>query len=361
MLFNIVVFILILSVLVIIHEMGHFIAARFFKMNVEEFGIGYPPKILTLFKWKGIPFTLNAIPFGGFVKLDGEIPDDENAKRTEGQFWPRPGWQRLIVLCAGVLCNFIFGVLAFTILYSKYGIPVAPPPTVAIISPGSPAETAGLKVGDTFNAVGSTPVTSIDQFKNIITANQGNNVDIFVLRDGKTEKVTAHIRTEKDRPSDQGLLGVAFPEPTVKFYPWYEMPFRAGYTGTKQALLFGKMVVTSLADVGRQAVVDKKVTTQLSGPIGIVYEADKQKLFADGFFGDLNFAALLSINLAVINILPLPALDGGRVFLLLFERFLNHKRRAKLENIINTIGFALIISLIVVISFSDIAHILQSK
>src|SRR5258708_6019281 len=129
LIFSIIAFILMLSLLVIIHELGHFLTARFFKIKIEEFGIGYPPRARTLFTWKGIPFTLNWIPVGGFVKMEGEdgSANEDNiqhkTKNSFGPFYTKPKWQRLIVILAGATVNFLFGVLAFSVIYSYVGIP----------------------------------------------------------------------------------------------------------------------------------------------------------------------------------------------------------------------------------------------
>lgn len=374
--FSVIVFLLILSFLVIIHELGHFLTALWMKVKVEEFGLGYPPKAGTLFRWRGIPFTFNWLPFGGFVKMEGEdgaaeadvdtLNPPASGKDNVGPFYTKSKRARLIVLLAGVVINFLFGVIAFSIVYTVQGIPeIETRPVISEVAPGSPAEEANLQVGDVLisgadglerNDQGGvfTGFETSEQAIEYINKNLGETLVIEYQRDGDSRATTIYARPESERPADQGALGIAFQPLVFKFYPWWQMPFRGIWVGLQQSIGLSVLILQAFYQMFAQILTLGGVPEGVAGPVGIVHQASKQGLFADGWSSILNFAGMLSINLAILNALPIPALDGGRATFVVLETFIGKNRRAKIENQMNYFGFGFLLLFISIITFKDI-------
>lgn len=354
------IFILILSFLVIIHELGHFVVARWAGIKVEEFGLGYPPKLLTVFKDKlGTIYTLNWLPFGGFVRLFGE----DSVEATQGSFVSKPAWKRMAVILAGAAVNFLFGVLAFGAIYSWHGIPTnVAGAKIDGIAAGSPAEVAavprgvvvtGVDIGGTMTAVGSAK-----DLIDAVAAHRGETIEL-VIQEGQRYRV--YVRRPDEVPEGQGALGVVLIDFEMKFYPWWQMPFRGMWVGLKSAVSFGGLILNALGSMVHELIFQGKVPADVAGPVGIVYQAEKEGFLRDGFWASLNFAAILSINLAIINVLPFPALDGGRGFFIAIEMIFRKRVKPKVEQWANSAGFLLLIMLIVLISARDIRRVLMDQ
>jgi regulator of sigma E protease len=381
------VFIAVLSFLVIIHELGHFLTAKFFKIKVEEFGLGYPPLAKKLFQKWGTEFTLNWIPFGGFVRLKGENGPEETektsvaadinqvkasdasatAKRDADAFFSKGKFVRLVVLLAGVFVNFAFGVFAFSFYFSIKGIPEAQP-LIAEIAANSPVALAQVPTGVRiigFEQNGKrTSTPSQTQVIEFVRANYGKTVTLLTTGpctdagcDDTTAKYTLKIRTPEETPANQGSLGVTFsPKIYTRFYPWYEMPFRGTVFGFQQTVYLTKLIaggLASLVSTGAHGQIPKDV----SGPVGIFDEARKAGALSGDFWDALNFAGILSVNLAIMNLLPIPALDGGRAFFILVEAAIGKKRIGNVENYLNYAAFALLIGVTILITARDILRV----
>lgn len=357
-------FLLMLTFLVVIHELGHFITARLFKVKIEEFGIGYPPHARTLFHWKGIPFTLNWIPVGGFVRMEGEDGGEvtkPHVHNTIGPFYGKPKWQRLIVILAGATVNFLFGVLAFTLIYSKIGIPtpISPVRTVIVELHDGPGKDAGLLVDDQIvaavdSAHAKTDVGDPTAFTAWIRARPDTDITFTVKRSGEVKDIKLHTR-KKEEIESQGAISVTLGVPIVaKFYPWYQMPFMSAKEGLSRSFEFSKLILSALGKMGTDLFSSGKIPTDVAGPIGIVHEVSKQKVFASGFLRALDFTAMFSINLAIMNVLPIPALDGGRALFIFLEFFVGRRRVAKIEQHANSFGIVLLLFFIVLISVKDV-------
>lgn len=354
----IIEFLVMLSVLVVIHELGHFLTARLFKIKIEEFGLGYPPKLRTLFTWRGIPFTLNAIPVGGFVRLEGEV--------GVGSFSSKPRYQRLIVILAGATVNFLFGVLIFTFIYSRLGIPtpISPPQTIVVEVDEGPGKTAGLQVKDQIISAKDSKgnqieASDVSEFTQWVRARPDTELSFTLRRGTETKALKLHTRRAEEI-ANLGAISVILAEPIeAKFYPWYRMPFEAAKFGLRQSFELSKLILQSLGKMGSDLISRGKVPTDVAGPIGIVSEVNKQKVFASGWLRALDFTAMFSINLAIMNALPIPALDGGRAFFILLELFLGRKRVAKIEEHAHSLGLALLLIIIVLISAKDVWVLLR--
>jgi regulator of sigma E protease len=364
---DIIIFILALSVLVIIHELGHFLAARRFGVKVEEFGVGYPPraKVLKTDK-RGTIYSLNWLPIGGFVRLYGEEGAEagETTLNPKEAFYLKPVKQRLPIIAAGVIVNFVFGVLIFAGLYTYLGISQGLPQNlgyvkVSEVSPGSPAQTAGLVAGDQVVAVktakGTIAVTNSNQFISVVNQNAGGQI-ILVLKDPDRE-LPVYVRTKAEIPAGQGSIGVVITDYTMVHYPLWQMPFRGMVVGVQSALDLGWLILTSLGSMVNKLFTQGQVPTDVAGPVGIAYIATKERLFSQGFVTLLNFTAMLSINLAIINILPIPPLDGGRAVMLLYEGVTRRRVDAALERRVLAAGMIFFLTLIVLISIKDIGQI----
>lgn len=367
---TIVALILLLSVLVIIHELGHLFAAFWAKIKVEEFGLGYPPKAKTFFTWKGVPFTLNWVPFGGFVRMAGEEPPaDGQAKQQKGMFYTAPVYKRLVVILAGASVNFIFGILAFTLTFSFIGIPSQiSDARVGYVVPDSPAAKSGLTTDVniiSFESEGTvTTVQTPSDVISYVTNNRGKTVTVNttgkctgVSCQESVQQFTTYIRTEAETPAGEGALGIAFQDYVLQFHPWYEMPFRASVYGINQSLVLSKEILMALRSLGVNLFTKGEVPTELSGPVGIVHQAQTIGLLDQGWLAVVSFAGMLSINLAIMNVLPIPPLDGGKAVFTALEPIVSRKHLHKLEYWVNYGGYVFLIGLIVVVTIRDVARI----
>ncbi|HKY74054.1 MAG TPA: M50 family metallopeptidase [Patescibacteria group bacterium] len=367
-----VVFILLLSFLVIIHELGHFLAARHSGIRILEFGIGYPPRLLALFKKGKTLFSLNWLPFGGFVRLAGDdaetveqqgssVVDEHGAVVPRGElFAEQPQYKRLYVVLAGATVNILFGILMFASLYMYLGIPEnLPHPVVNEIAAGSPAETAQLRKGDVLLRVEDVSIASAEEFIIQIQKHRGAVVKVEFQRNGTSMTAEPYVRTLQETPQNQGSLGVALTDTEWRRYPWWQMIPRGIWRGVQDSYFFAKQILVALGQMITTIAQKREVPKDISGPIGIVYMAEKEQILQQGPLALANFAGLLSLNLGVMNLLPIPALDGGRAVFVLLERLLGKKRRARVEQTANAIGMTLLLALILFISIKDVVVIFR--
>ncbi len=370
---GIVLFIVILSFLVIIHELGHFFAAKFAKVKVDEFGLGYPPKAFKLFNWQKTEFTLNWIPFGGFVRMQGEEGYKKGDNKT-GQFYQATILQKLIIILAGATMNFLFGVLAFSIIFMKLGIPkLTSDARIGVVVQDSPAFQAGLlpqtnivalQVKDQARFV----VTSVDALIIELAKHKGETVNIFTTGicdnlkcDATEQQYQVYLRTDEEIPDGQGSMGVVFDPVVYLHYSWWQMPFRALVNGFKQAGFISLQIVYAFRDIIVNVFVGKSMGDAVAGPVGIIHQAQKTGLFEQGFLTILSFAGMLSINLAVMNVIPFPPLDGGRALFIALGGVVRKKKKYldKFEYYFNYAGYILLLSLIVLVTFRDIVRIFR--
>ncbi|GCE11716.1 M50 family metallopeptidase [Tengunoibacter tsumagoiensis] len=382
------------GLLVIVHELGHFLAAKWAGIRVEEFGLGFPPNVVSIRKrdngswevmWFGRsreidtsstqnPFTgtaggvtqgktrgntiysLNLLPIGGFVRMPGESGDvtDENGNYDEDSFAAKSAGKRIVVLCAGVVMNMLLAIVLFTIAYSL-GEPTRPA-IIETVSAGSPAQIAGVRSGDTILKVNGKPVSMFDDMRAIVTKaisdDKGKSASVPVTldvrhRDGTTQTLLVNARTHAT--AQQGAMGVSGAIVMVKA-PLWQAPLK-GLSYTYETT---RLILSALGQM-----ITRTIPVQLSGPVGIaqVTGSVAEAVPNYGWFPILSLTGLLSVNLAIFNILPFPALDGGRVVLVLVELLRGGKRlKPEREGLINFIGFAVLLLLLVVVTISDVAH-----
>lgn len=353
---QLIVFVLMLSVLILIHELGHFFSARLFKMKVEEFGIGLPPRAKRLFSRGGTLFSLNWLPLGGFVKLYGEDMENPEQAASPEAFFNKPMWQRAAVLLSGVFMNFILGVVVFGIVYSYLGIPTKTDKVIIVeVTENSPAALAGIEMNSVVKNIYSNKkevfFSGIDGFVKQIDSLKGSEVELVIGDKAGTEK-TVKITPRANPPEGQGALGVALSNMEMKKYPVWQMPFRGMVVGLEEAWGWGKEIASNLGMIVTNLVTGKGLPKDVSGPVGI-YQVSKE-VYKVGWVAVLQFMGILSINLAILNVMPFPALDGGRIAFLAIEKIIGKRRKNLIEGYVNTGGMIFLLGLMVLITVKDV-------
>jgi regulator of sigma E protease len=420
--------IIVLSALIILHEIGHFIGARLFKLEVDEFGIGIPPQMLRFWRrsgsfqigsshinipggikvlgdlevsmWvdatvqrhgdgnyrlsqlnvldpsvddltpkhelatdgtvqirgeitavnQGMLFTLNWLPLGGFVKIRGEgdpsVPD--------GLALSNP-WKRLVVYAFGPLMNLLLGVVLYAVIVSQLGMPDVSQVLVMEVAEGSPAESAGLQDGDRILDIAGTSINSMNTIHEVISANLGVETQLTLLRGDETRVVSLVPR--EDPPEGQGAIGIVMGNPTEPI-SWFEaLPLGAASTYNHSIAL-----ITLPAQVARGVITPEQA--RLVGYKGMydIYQNVQERELAPGAPQSLNtiwFFTIITISLGILNLLPIPALDGGRILFVLPEIILRRRIPIQVQNLINMVSFTLMILLFVYINIMDFANPIQ--
>ena len=354
--FAILIFVLVLGVLVLVHEIGHFITALKLGCDVEEFGIGFPPRLFS-FKKRGIRFSINLLPLGGYVKIKGE---DGSNKNDPGSFASKPAWKKSLIVLAGVFMNVVLAYVLISITLVM-GIPTFDPnpdeygrfakfsdEQIAIVQilEDSPASAAGVLPGDIVLSVDGTIIDTVAQLQATLSKQPPQEVSLEVLRDEEVKQFM--ITPAQIEGIDRLGIGVGLAETAVVSYPWYIAPL-VGFTRTFEILW---LILVAFKDLFVQFVTTATVGVDVAGPIGIaVITAQVADL---GFVHLLQFTALLSLNLAIINILPFPALDGSRLVFIILEKIRGKKMQARFEKWIHIFGFGLLMLLMIVITIQDI-------
>ena len=349
-----IVFLIVLSLLIFIHELGHFLAAKKSGIKVEEFGFGYPPRIWGKKIGETI-YSINWIPFGGFVRLLGQEKREKkkwSVQETKRAFFSQPKKTKALVLLAGIFGNFLLGTVCFSVIYSKLGIPreLGYVKIVEVIK-DSPAEEAGLKQDDQIVSVSGKTISSSKEFIETIEENKAREI---VLQ--TTEKEFTMIPRENP-PENEGRLGVVITDVEIVFYPWWQMPFRGAWEGIKEAMLWSGMILQGLVITIKQLFAG--VPPEVAGPVGIFQLTSAAA--EQGILVLIQFTGILSVNLAVLNLLPFPALDGGHLVFVYLGPLLGEKRREKIEHIINTTGFIFLITLMILVTINDFARLFKDS
>lgn len=357
---TIIIFILILGVLIFVHELGHFLVARRNGIKAEEFGFGFPPRIFGIKKGDTL-YSLNWIPLGGFVKIKGE--DGEN-KDTDS-FASKSAWTRTKVLAAGVLMNFALAWFLISICLIL-GVPEPVPEgetrpdakiQISEVLAGTPAEQMGLKIGDEISreqkllSGGTAEIKNIKDFQDYINASKGKEISIQVQRGDEPLKLKGTPRI--DYPENQGALGIAMAETATYQYPWYQA-FWKGFLILLDLIL---AMLGALYGIIKSLLLGRSVGVEVAGPVGIAILTKQATEL--GLVYVLQFVAILSINLGIINALPFPALDGGRILFIIIEKIKRSPVSQKTEQAFHAIGFALLIALMIAVTFRDILNVVK--
>lgn len=330
-------------------------------MRVEEFGIGLPPRAKKLFTQKGTLFSLNWLPIGGFVKLYGEDMEDPSQASSPEAFFNKPIWQRAGVLTAGVTMNFILGVVAFALVYTIIGIPTKTDKVMVVeVVEDSPAELAGISTGSQVKKIVFEKkdifFTDVNDFIKQIEPLKGKEIELLVADKSGQEK-TVSVTPRVLPPPGQGSLGVALSNIEMKFYPVWQRPFRGAVVGLEEAWAWGKEIAVNLGTVLWGLVTGKGLPQDVAGPIGI-YQVSKE-VTKIGWIATVQFMAILSINLAILNIMPFPALDGGRVVFLAIEKIIGKKLKNRVEGYVHTVGMFFLIGLMILITVRDVVRLIS--
>ncbi len=348
---SIVAVIIFISLLILAHEWGHFFAARVFRVRVDEFGFGFPPRLFSRVRG-GVRYSFNLLPFGGFVKIFGEHGEGEDSRAS---FASRPAWQRFVILAAGVGLN----VFAAWILFSTaaaIGLPQiaegdAPVPVSVIgVMPGSPAEQAGIKLGDKILEIHGREVTlrieKEEDVSGFIDAYRGEEITLVIARQDNVMEILATPRAVA--PAGEGPLGVALGRIVIEKAPWYRAPL-TGFESLVQSTI---AIVSGLASLARELVTTGHAPGTVSGPIGILLFGRDSGALGIAYF--LQFIGVLSVNLAVLNFLPIPALDGGRVLFIAIEKIRGKKIASRIEDAAHMVGFVALILLMIAVTWRDV-------
>lgn len=367
-----IIFFVLLSILVLVHELGHFLAAKKIGVKVEEFGLGYPPRIFGKKIGETI-YSLNLLPFGGFVKLFGENGESHSAKASRDKeinskraFYNRTKLERTIILTAGVFMNFVLGVIVISIIFTNGVLVPSEKVFVDQVVANSPAFQAGLRPGD---QIVSLDGEDIKAPKDLITKTKekaGKTVKLVVKR-CDLEKIN-NVPTEKEHncqaleknliprvttSAKEGALGVAISNLVIKKYPLWQAPI----SGTIEAFKMSYFIAEGVFKIFGQLIFKANLPSDVAGPIGIYQITNEAVKF--GPMAVLQLLGLLSLNLAVVNILPIPALDGGRLAMIFVEALVGRKKLQRYENLVSSIGFATIVGLIILVTLNDLNRIFK--
>lgn len=363
----VIVAVLALSVLVLVHEFGHFIIAKKGGVLVEEFGIGFPPRAWGKKLGETI-YSVNWLPIGGFVKLHGETGPSEAEASGKSLAHPARAFVnasarlRIAVALAGVIMNFFFAVIAFSLLNFDSGVPSGNEYLGVIeTAPNSPATDAGITQDNIILSVDSQKFTDSQEFIGYINSKKGEEISVELRESslrGSTEK-TVRLVPREDPPPGEGSMGVVI-APYNEFYKpvWYKQPFVYTYWGVRETVDITKAILVGFAGIFAE-VKQGQAPEGVAGPVGIVaIIAEITRTL--GFLSLVRFMAIISINLAVLNMVPFPPLDGFRVLFVLTEKVLGKRRVAKFEDKIVTAGMVVLLFFMLVITLREIPSIFRS-
>ena len=399
MLLTILVFLLILTVLVVVHELGHYLTAKKLGIKVEEFGFGFPPRVWGK-KVGETLYSINLLPIGGFVKLFGEdeagagrVELSKNRKQTTKKedekraFYSRPVWQRAWIVFAGVVMNTLLSIVIFYIFLALSNFTTTLPLIgnftfigvhqvnkvdnrilVDEISAKSPAAQAGMVAPLQLLAINGQKLTNADQVLQLVKDNEGKKITITWQEIKSQKKETAQLTPRVHPPQGQGAVGIRFapyaiPTAVLTYKTVPEKVF-SGIIHPVNLLLYtfdtmGKLIAISIHQKNLAPVSDS-----VSGPVGVasaVGQELQQPTMKERILGLLNLSGLLSISLAFFNVLPIPALDGGRLFFILLEGLTRKKLSPRVENYINAVGMLVLLALVALISFKDIMQLVSGQ
>lgn len=374
MLLTIIAFVAVLCVLVFAHEFGHFMMARKFGVKSEEFGFGFPPRIFGVYKntagkWKFVfgskkvvdagdtVYSINWLPLGGFVKIKGENGEDET---DTDSFARKPIWQRAFMLSAGVVMNIVLAAVLIS-----FGFMIGLPQSldgnlsdsanvsrkqiqIAQVMENTPAASADLKAGDYIISIDNKGFSNYHELQNYTASNAGNTLYYKIKRGN--DLIDKNIIPGMIEGSERAGIGIAIAEIGIVSYPWHI----AVWEGTKTTFILTWAIAMAFYDLIKGLIAGNGVTADLSGPVGIATMTGQVAKM--GFVYLLQFTALLSINLAVINFLPFPALDGGRVLFLIIEKIKRSPVKREVEAIMHNIGFILLMLLVLLVTFRDVGR-----
>jgi len=323
--------IFVFGLLILVHELGHYFVARLTGIKVLELAIGFGPKLIGWTK-NDIDYSLRAIPLGGFCRLLGENPEEASEPES---FPQQPLLSRAAVLLAGATMNLVLAIIVFfVIFFFIVGVPNTDSSRIGYIVEDSPAEAVGLEAGDMITAIDSNPVEKWEDVLTLISAKPNEEIRLVIEREGAVKELA--VVTEVGPEENRGMIGIGPEIQKYSFIPSARFSLER----------FGTVIYSIFQVVTGQAPLD------VAGPVGIIFVIGE--VAQTGFVNLLLLTALISISLGIMNLLPIPALDGGRLFFLLVEAIRGKRIDPEKEGFIHFIGFALLIMLILFITYQDI-------
>lgn len=359
--FAIIIAVLSLIALIALHELGHFVAAKYFGVKVEEFGMGIPPRIFGK-KFGETIYSLNWLPLGAFVRMSGEEERNDDPR----SFSQKPVWQRFIIVSAGVIVFWIVGAIILGILGATSGIPSAvdddsenvrnPKVQIVSVAEDSPAEDVGIEVSDVVSGIEHLrtgelyEIGKVSELQEVVDEYRGQDL-VFMVERGE-ESMEMIMSPREDPPDGEGAIGVGLTRVGMVQHAWYEAPWR-GIVLTAELTY---VIVTTLGSLASNLVTGDAMPAgvELRGPIGIVEVAGDSVGMGISYF--MYFVAVISIHLAIFNTLPIPALDGGRMLFLLIESARGKPLPESIEQRSVAISFGILILLIIAVSVMDISR-----
>lgn len=356
MLLTIVSFIIVLGILIFIHEFGHYISAKLAGIRVEEFALGFGPKIISHKQGETV-YSIRGIPLGGFCKMTGEFPPDEEMSaedkeiyeeaRKKGQcFDQKAAWKRFAVVFNGPFMNFLLAAIIYILIFGLYGLPVDSTNSNIIgeVFPGQPAAEAGLRSGDEIIAINGQEIDNWQELADLIHKSNDKKMLLKLKHNGETREV--EVTPRYDERIDGGVIGIA-PELIRK---------KVGFTKTIKLGFLQAWYVFKMTLVGFYQMITGNVPADIAGPVMIASMIGQAAEI--GLNSLLNLMAIISINLGIINLLPFPALDGGRIVFIIVEVFRGKPVDPEKEGFVHIIGFVILMVLMVFIVFKDLRRAL---
>lgn len=330
---TIIIALLVFGVLVIFHEFGHFSVAKLAGIKVHEFAIGMGPRVLKL-KDKETVYSIRLFPLGGYVRMEG----DEDASDDKRSFGNKPLLARILVIVAGPLMNFVLAILLFVVIFYSIGFPTT---TINELNPGFPAELAGFEIGDEIIKINDKDINSWEELqKEINSAKSNESINMTVIRNDSERIISVNPRLDKE--TDRFVIGIS---------PTFEKSIVKSFTVSIDRIIF---LIDGMLEFFGQLFGGKASSEDVVGPVGIIHlvgEAAKTNIY-----NVISLAALISINLGMVNLLPIPALDGGRLIFLFIEGIIGKPIDPEKEGIIHFTGFILLMGLMIFMVYKDIVR-----
>jgi regulator of sigma E protease len=355
---DLLIFIIALSVLVLVHEWGHFIAARKTGVRVEEFGLGLPPRIWGKKIGETI-YSLNWLPIGGFCRLYGEDPtvtEQGLFKHKSKSFEYKKPWQKMLIVLGGVIMNLVLAIVIFGVVYTIVGIPKEVDKVRIVgVSENSPAEQANLKIGDIILKVNDIEVKKADELIKEVEKYKGKKVKLII----NNEELLIYnkeieIEVRENPPEGEGAMGIAISNTEMEAVAWYRVD-KGIVIGFKEAFYWGKIIFNGVTSM-LVGLISGNVPKDVSGPIGM-FQATSSINKDQGILAVIHFFGIVSVNLAVVNVLPFPALDGGRLIFVFYEMITKKRASQKIELLVNNLGMFILLSLIILVTIGDIRRV----
>ena len=344
MLTSLIAFIVVIAVCVVVHEYGHYITARLLGVQVHEFAFGMGPAILQRRDKKGMLWSWRLFPVGGFCRLAGMNEDEEDEEVIEGMgFNEQPAWKRFLILLNGSVFNIALAVLLMTTFLWGHGVLDMDSTKIGEIMPGFPSEVAGLRVGDEILKINGENVVKWREASERIRTESNKNENLTLeIRRGE-EILTVNAKVTMSEEYGRRMLGIS---PSYTRYGLYKA-FRSSLTYTYR--------MTGMMFRGLAELILRRQEADVTGPVGIASMSGQA--MRSGFWDFLTFIAIIALNLGVMNLFPIPALDGGRLLFVALEMLVRRRLPEKVENWIHAAGFVLLISLMILVTFKDVYNL----